>query len=232
MRKGFTLIELLVVIAIIAILAAILFPVFARAREKARQASCQSNVKQLALGILMYASDYDELLPYCCVPTARAFSQNMDRLPWWRPANVAVTDIRYKGLVEPYIKNRELWGCPSSRRGVDSYATPRQLLEGSGGCRGQMPSNILYPAQHILLGDGVGSRGYCGPNRPTNCAGRWGRGDGSQGHFDGYRLHNDGTNMAFVDGHAKWLKSPSGPVGNGLQSDPECVRMFGNPATP
>ncbi|MFQ6098945.1 MAG: DUF1559 domain-containing protein, partial [Armatimonadota bacterium] len=57
---GFTLIELLVVIAIIAILAAILFPVFSRAREKARQASCQSNLKQLALGFLMYAQDYDE----------------------------------------------------------------------------------------------------------------------------------------------------------------------------
>jgi prepilin-type N-terminal cleavage/methylation domain-containing protein len=62
-RVGFTLIELLVVIAIIAILAAILMPVFARAREKARQASCQSNVKNLATAILMYAQDYDELLP-------------------------------------------------------------------------------------------------------------------------------------------------------------------------
>ena len=62
-RRGFTLIELLVVIAIIAILAAILFPVFARAREKARQASCSSNQKQIALGILMYAQDYDEAFP-------------------------------------------------------------------------------------------------------------------------------------------------------------------------
>lgn len=62
-EKGFTLIELLVVIAIIAILAAILFPVFARAREKARQTSCLSNLKQLALGVLMYTQDYDEILP-------------------------------------------------------------------------------------------------------------------------------------------------------------------------
>ncbi len=60
MRRGFTLIELLVVIAIIAILAAILFPVFARAREKARTASCSSNVKEMQLGVLMYAQDYDE----------------------------------------------------------------------------------------------------------------------------------------------------------------------------
>ncbi len=62
MQRAFTLIELLVVIAIIAILAAILFPVFAKAREKARQASCQSNLKQLALGMLMYSQDYDEIL--------------------------------------------------------------------------------------------------------------------------------------------------------------------------
>jgi len=64
MRRGFTLIELLVVIAIIAILAAILFPVFARAREKARQSSCLSNVKQLDLAVQMYIQDYDEMLPY------------------------------------------------------------------------------------------------------------------------------------------------------------------------
>ena len=62
-RRGFTLIELLVVIAIIAILAAILFPVFAKAREKARQASCLSNVKQMCLALMQYAQDYDETLP-------------------------------------------------------------------------------------------------------------------------------------------------------------------------
>ena len=65
-RTGFTLIELLVVIAIIAILAAILFPVFAQAREKARQTSCLSNAKQLGLGISMYVQDYDETMPFAC----------------------------------------------------------------------------------------------------------------------------------------------------------------------
>jgi prepilin-type N-terminal cleavage/methylation domain-containing protein/prepilin-type processing-associated H-X9-DG protein len=232
MKRGFTLIELLVVIAIIAILAAILFPVFARAREKARTASCLSNIKQIALGMLMYTQDYDETLPWCCVPTARANSQNLDLLPWWRPGSNTVTDIRYDGLVMPYIKNRQLYNCPSSRRDINSYATPRQLLQGSGGCNGQLLARVLYPAEHVMLGDGIGTRGYCGPNRPTACNGRWGYGDGSVGARDGFRMHNDGTNMGYVDGHAKWQKAPDGPVGNGLQSDPGCVRMFGNPAAP
>ena len=69
-RKGFTLIELLVVIAILAILAAILFPVFAKAREKARQSMCVNNVRQLALGVLMYAQDWDETLPPCAYSNA------------------------------------------------------------------------------------------------------------------------------------------------------------------
>jgi prepilin-type N-terminal cleavage/methylation domain-containing protein/prepilin-type processing-associated H-X9-DG protein len=232
MRRGFTLIELLVVIAIIAILAAILFPVFAKAREKARQTSCLSNIKQIALGMIMYAQDYDETLPWCCVPRARTTSPNLDQLPWWRPGSNTVTDIRYDGLVMPYIKNRQLYNCPSSRRDINSYATPRQLLQSGGGCNGRLLAVVVRPAEYVLLGDGIGTRGYCGTNRPTACNGRWGIGDGSVGAMDGFRMHNDGTNMGFVDGHAKWLKSPGGPVGNGLQSDPGCVRMFGNPATP
>ncbi|MBM3471923.1 MAG: DUF1559 domain-containing protein [Armatimonadetes bacterium] len=224
MRRGFTLIELLVVIAIIAILAAILFPVFARAREKARTASCQSNLKQIGLSFHMYAQDYDETFPYCCAPTARTTSPNLDLLPWWRPANVAATDIRYDGLLAPYIKNRQLWVCPSNQgRSVNGYATPRQLLQGSGGCTGQTMARVLYPAEKILAGDGLSTRGYCGPNRSTACNGRWGWGDGSQAARDGFRMHNDGTNMAYVDGHVKFQKSPDGPIDQTL-----CLRMFGD----
>ena len=92
MRRGFTLIELLVVIAIIAILAAILFPVFARAREKARQASCLSNLKQLGLGLMMYAQDYDERLPgtYTMVPPG----------PW--PL------VFWPQIILPYVKNTQI----------------------------------------------------------------------------------------------------------------------------
>src|SRR5919206_279833 len=95
--RGFTLIELLVVIAIIAILAAILFPVFGRARENARRSSCQSNLKQIGLGIMQYTQDYDETLPMSgwFNPTPRHFIYN---------------DI------DPYLKSRQIWKCPSSAR--------------------------------------------------------------------------------------------------------------------
>jgi len=226
-RHGFTLIELLVVIAIIAILAAILFPVFAKAREKARTASCQSNLKQIALAFHQYVQDYDEKFPWCCVGAARSNSQNLDQVPWWRPANVATTDIRYNGLLEPYIKNRQVWMCPSSGRGVDSYAAPRQLLQGSGGCTGQALGGIVYPSEHVLCGDGIGSRGLCGTNRSTGCAGRWGRGDDSASHINAFKMHNDGTNLAFVDGHVKYMPTPTGPM-----DQARCVRMFGDPRLP
>src|SRR5688572_18777417 len=86
-KQGFTLIELLVVIAIIAILAAILFPVFARARENARRASCQSNLKQIGLGIAQYSQDYDEKLTPCYDSQTSASS-----LPW-------------QSLIQPYVKS-------------------------------------------------------------------------------------------------------------------------------
>jgi len=104
-RKAFTLIELLVVIAIIAILAAILFPVFTRAKKKARQASCQSNLKQLALAFLMYANDYDEQLPVFVMPCHGGVWDGTQNPHWI-----------YR--VEPYIKNKKLWHCPDSRPGV------------------------------------------------------------------------------------------------------------------
>jgi prepilin-type N-terminal cleavage/methylation domain-containing protein/prepilin-type processing-associated H-X9-DG protein len=91
-RRAFTLIELLVVIAIIAILAAILFPVFAKAREKGRQASCLSNLKQIGLGMIQYTQDYDELLPG----------------NYW--GNSSTT---WMANIQPYIKNYQIYGCPS-----------------------------------------------------------------------------------------------------------------------
>jgi len=128
MRRGFTLIELLVVIAIIAILAAILFPVFARAREKARQASCQSNLKQLALGVMMYAQDYDERFPTrYYVPTG------------W------TSGFQWSNVIEPYVKNWDLFKCPStaaySYGWQQGYLNYRKLAE------------IQSPSETVMLCD-------------------------------------------------------------------------------
>ncbi len=98
-QKGFTLIELLVVIAIIAILAAILFPVFARAREKARAAACLSNCKQIGLALMMYAGDYDERLPCGLVGTGGGNN------PWW--------GIGWAGQTNPYLKSVGILKCPN-----------------------------------------------------------------------------------------------------------------------
>jgi prepilin-type N-terminal cleavage/methylation domain-containing protein/prepilin-type processing-associated H-X9-DG protein len=226
-RRGFTLIELLVVIAIIAILAAILFPVFARAREKARQSSCLSNHKQIALAMLAYAQDYDEKLSWCCTGPPRSANQNLDQQPLWRPANVGSNDIRYEGLAMPYIKNRQIYSCPSCTLNMHSYAIPRHLAESSNGCYGRLLAEIMYPAEHVFFGDGIGSRGYCGPNRSTSCTGRWGHGNGTAAHIEAYQRHNGGTNLAFCDGHAKWRKTPTGVGFN----QAECLRMFHDPRT-
>jgi len=101
-KKGFTLIELLVVIAIIAILAAILFPVFAKAREKARQTSCASNLKQIALGALMYAQDYDEFL---CIAQPLA----------------GPPVLFFDSVLQPYVKNTQIFKCPSKTSPTLAY---------------------------------------------------------------------------------------------------------------
>jgi prepilin-type N-terminal cleavage/methylation domain-containing protein len=100
-RQGFTLVELLVVIAIIAVLAAILFPVFAKAREKARQTSCMSNLKQQGVATLMYVQDYDEMFPFTRVPAS---------------PGCCATPMYPRDVLEPYVKNWNVWTCPSADR--------------------------------------------------------------------------------------------------------------------
>ncbi|MFO7947123.1 MAG: DUF1559 domain-containing protein [Armatimonadota bacterium] len=181
MRKGFTLIELLVVIAIIAILAAILFPVFARAREKARQTSCLSNVKQIALGVMMYAQDYDETL--CGLSNASPAANNQ----WFE-------------VLQPYIKNKAILVCPSHDSGKLDISKEYPDFEPSYGWNyrwiefGTSLAAFEKPAQTVLLAD---------------CS-RWHL-DGTHGspgsNYWPSPRHNDGANFGFADGHAKWFNA-------------------------
>ncbi len=111
-KRGFTLIELLVVIAIIAILAAILFPVFSRAREKARQTSCGSNLKQTGLAFMQYTVDYDEMWPLYTYP---AGGETMSAY----------------NMIMPYMKNKELAQCPSDKHGSIAWGTGAWAILGS-----------------------------------------------------------------------------------------------------
>jgi len=189
MRKGFTLIELLVVIAIIAILAAILFPVFAKAREKARQASCLSNVKQIMVGVLAYVQDYDETLFFI-----HHYNQIGDGGRYMYPP------IR----LMPYVKNEQLFICPS-RPGNYLYTDYCWNYAYHGICNyAYSLGQFAKPAQFMVLMDGTDY--VFQHNTHTNnttTAGQYSQ------NID--PRHNDGVNVGFLDGHAKWMKA--GKVG-------------------
>ena len=131
---GFTLIELLVVIAIIAILAAILFPVFARARENARRASCQSNLKQIGLGILQYTQDYDEKLVRCSYGGPAGNGDGASDAIYWK----------WMDAIYPYVKSTQIFSCPSdSVNGTYLYDQPG-VGGGADGRYGSYAVNATY----------------------------------------------------------------------------------------
>lgn len=150
-KKGFTLIELLVVIAIIAILAAILFPVFAKAREKARQSSCASNEKQIGLAVIQYKQDYDETMPL----SYTAGDGNGTRLTCGTPMFFYIDEIM------PYAKNEKIFLCPShAGRNCNSAmrypATQHDILRSynfSIAASGAKDSDIPVPAATYILAD-------------------------------------------------------------------------------
>lgn len=206
-RKGFTLIELLVVIAIIAILAAILFPVFAQAREKARQTSCLSNQKQVATATLMYVQDYDETFPMS------AYLQRPNR----------ITSVY--GAVAPYMKNTQIFICPSYQPGINWPARLQRLGAASNDnftFVGYVPNLGLFgenlcglkarytpvtalagvprPAETLMFFDGY----MKGETQPAPL---------EFFNFLGYARHSEGVVVNYADSHSKWHKYSGIPNG-------------------
>jgi prepilin-type N-terminal cleavage/methylation domain-containing protein/prepilin-type processing-associated H-X9-DG protein len=217
-RSGFTLIELLVVIAIIAILAAILFPVFAKAREKARQTSCASNEKQLGLGFVQYVQDYDETFP--C------------GLPAWGGGPLWGTG--WAGQIYPYVRSKGVFMCPDDSTSAAapavalSYAenTNLTVAEAIGPAKAANSSGLNAPANTVLLFEIQGNSGD--PSDPTEGASATGDATGysslrvlpngqyATGAIAGQAfpvsvltaspVHTEGANYLACDGHVKWAR--------------------------
>lgn len=207
-QHGFTLIELLVVIAIIAILAAILFPVFARARENARKSTCQSNLKQLGAAFMMYYQDYDEAYPLYRFAAPGKYSTTW----YWWPE-----------VVEPYMKNKNVIHCPSSpnKPGTTGtsvfwygYGYHSYLAPGGGGTHGDTHRNAARerPAEILLACDSTVYIVWCPVASPNYYYGPGVEGTGSSLPSENARYqgvadwHSEGTNILYCDGHVKWLK--------------------------
>jgi prepilin-type N-terminal cleavage/methylation domain-containing protein len=215
--RGFTLIELLVVIAIIAILAAILFPVFASAREKARQVSCLSNQRQIGMGMMMYLQDYDERLP-----DRRDLKTSLGYRGWgssWPPS-----DPRSGWAVivlEPYLKNNDLWYCPSVRGAMGSISSVKQgvsyywmwrfdrpdepipLTDGWGKTTSSLTDDIFTANDPTILPRQPVSEAevelLVDPYFPRTIA-------SVPEAIKGKSVHFGGRNRVFFDGHAKYLR--------------------------
>ena len=218
--RGFTLIELLVVIAIIAILAAILFPVFAKAREKARSISCLSNEKQIALGMLMYTQDYDEYFP------ASTYFPG-----------ISVVDGVYVNTMQltiPYIKAKNIWACPSNpynkysmnyatdNNAFCSYALNMQLFDSVNYKAPHSQAFVDKPSNKIMVAESVAYANGSGAPPNGNGAGYtslgwsyWTSND-QQGFPTEAFCHNTGTmNVAYIDGHAKAVRPEETAGANG-----------------
>jgi prepilin-type N-terminal cleavage/methylation domain-containing protein/prepilin-type processing-associated H-X9-DG protein len=202
-NRGFTLIELLVVIAIIAILAAILFPVFARARENARRASCQSNLKQIGLGILQYTQDYDEQWPLARVG-------NANDNPGEGAGGGTVDSATWRQTTQPYIKSAQVFSCPSNTYNTQvadpvvpgvypeirrSYNLNRNLINSVA------LAAVQSSATKLMVMEG----GYNGTFL-SNSQNTWTTGVLTAPNNRGWAGHLTTANYLFADGHVKALK--------------------------
>ncbi len=208
-KKGFTLIELLVVIAIIAILAAILFPVFAKARDKARQATCTSNYKQVTLASLQYVQDYDETfaMGMCCPGgTTGTYGAGgwAESHPLWEKKYGTLMSL------EPYLKSYQTLYCPSTRQIMAiSLKWPNSYMSAVWGnwrlgmvAGGATLAEVKAPASCVQILELVDG----GPGEYRSMAHT-----GFQGSRCRPAPHGEGGNIGFCDGHVKWYNSASMP---------------------
>ena len=224
-RNAFTLIELLVVIAIIAFLAAILFPVFARARENARRSSCMSNLKQIGLGVMMYVQDYDEFYPRAAYSSAELPPNGS----WY--SSGGVYSWFWQQTIYPYTKSDQLYQCPSSSSTGKPYSqnygansqiiqlyssTSLASLDAPSTTYMAMDAGTYYleiDASHDYVTAPEGAFWYLPGTQKltgcpiTGCAGASMNSGFVQSDFSSDGRHFDGNNVIFGDGHVKWVKT-------------------------
>ncbi|NOY80000.1 MAG: prepilin-type N-terminal cleavage/methylation domain-containing protein [Kiritimatiellaeota bacterium] len=210
-RSEFTLIELLVVIAIIAILASMLLPALQKARDKALTASCVSQLKQITLGTIMYAGDFDNMIVPSYSDAANGFYDEVFKVnrtrwvPWW-------------ALTFSYVGDVKTFSCPAKRSTNDYHISPWVSTRGYGSITMHAQNEITNPSETILHFETWRGDRPCSYPEGTiasgpNCRGR------AIGIYQGTNYndrHNGGGNLGFSDGHVKWLK---GGPGNWNQYD-------------
>lgn len=231
-QRGFTLIELLIVIAIIAILAAILFPAFAKARESARRSSCSSNLKQIGLAFMQYTQEYDESYP--------CGWQDLSQAAPYQPK----TGRGWAGQIMPYVKSTQILKCPSdSTQATGSNAVVSYFYNGVipvqtatyGGAGGKL-SVFTGPAKTILLGESSGIAGAMTTDGTYDSTSPISTGSGTvplsgttynratgawpnvpsgwNSPYAGTPRHFDGANYLLADGHVKWYKPDAVSAGS------------------